>query len=427
MKSMSKFFLLTVLFIFSAGFFWAVLAEEKDSFLEPKLNRAEAIPGEYIVVFKENNLWRRLTGVPIPNVEEIAQSYALTPSFAYSAVFKGFSAKISEDTLEELKKDKRVLMISPNYKVQAFAFQPAEVVPTGIRRVRADQSTLKGKGVEVAVIDSGISVNHPEFNGKILGGTNCVAPASFNDGGGHGTHVAGTVAALDNDIGVVGVAPEAKLWAVKVLSDSGSGSWQSVICGIDFVTSKAPANGGNIKVANMSLGGGGQSDNNCGLSNSDAMHLAICRSRDAGVTYVVAAGNSANDARFHVPAGYDDAVITVSALADTDGLPGSQGLVTKWGSDDSFALFSNFGLVVDLAAPGTNILSTWLNDGYKSIDGTSMAAPHVAGAAALYIEAHPNAQFKEVRDALIAAGEKVGQGHKNTFKRNPEPLVQISF
>ena len=386
----------------------------------------EIIPGEYIVVLKENGLLKKIFGAPEPKIKEIARAYALSPVLVYSSVFKGFSAKISKEVVEELKKDPRVLMVSQNRKVRAFAFQPVQVIPNGVKRLKADQASLKGKGVEVAIIDTGISINHPDLKDRILGGKNCLSSASFEDDNGHGTHVAGTVAASNNDLGVVGVAPEAKLWGVKVLSSTG-GSWQSVICGIDFVTSMAPVNGGNVKVANMSLGGLGSSDNNCGRDNSDALHNAICNSKEAGVTYVVAAGNDAFKAEEFVPAAYDDAVITVSALSDSDGLPGSLGLVTKNGSDDSFATFSNFGSVVDLAAPGTNILSTWLGDGYKSIDGTSMASPHVAGAAALYIESHPKADWKEVRDALKATGEKVGEGHKNTFNRNLEPVVQINF
>jgi subtilisin family serine protease len=231
--------------------------------------------------------------------------------------------------------------------------------------------------------------------------------------------VAGTSAAVNNTEGVVGIAPEAKLWAVRVLDNRGSGSWSSVICGIDFVTSKAPANGGPITVANMSLGGTGSDDGNCGLTNNDALHQAICRSVAAGVTYVVAAGNETDNAAKHVPAAYDE-VITVSALSDSDGKSGGTGGAPSCRTsekDDYFASFSNFGADVDIAAPGVCVLSTWKGGGYNTISGTSMASPHVAGVAALYIATHPGATPAQVRDALIAAQEPGPiPGDPDTFK-----------
>ncbi len=225
-------------------------------------------------------------------------------------------------------------------------------------------------------------------------------------------------------MGVVGVAPRARLWSVRVLDNSGNGTWSSVICGIDFVTSLAPANGGPITVANMSLSGAGTSDNNCGNTNNDALHKAICRSRDAGVAYVVAAGNSGADAAGEVPAAYDDAVITVSALADSDGRPDGLGAATAYGADDTFASLSNFGAAVDLAAPGVAIKSTWKGGAYNTLNGTSMASPHAAGAAALYVAAHPGAAWTEIRDALRAAGEALGAGHADPSGRHPEPVLR---
>ena len=237
---------------------------------------------------------------------------------------------------------------------------------------------------------------------------------------------AGTIAALDNNQGVVGVAPRAKLWSVRVLDNNGNGSWSSVICGIDFVTSEAPANGGPITLANMSLGGAGTSDNNCGNTNNDALHQALCRSRDAGVTYVVAAGNDGADASLSVPAAYDDAVITVSALADSDGAAGGLGAATSYGVDDTFASFSNYGSVVDLAAPGVNIYSTYKGGAYATMSGTSMATPHVTGAAALYLAAHPGATWTQVRDGLKALAEPLGSGHTDPSGLHPEAVVQTN-
>jgi hypothetical protein len=212
---------------------------------------------------------------------------------------------------------------------------------------------------------------------------------------------------LDNDIGVVGVAPGARLYAVKVLGKNGSGSLSNVIKGIDWVTQNAGTL--KIKVANMSLGASGTDDGNCGRSNNDPLHTAICNSVAAGVTYVAAAGNSGVDAKNTIPAAYAE-VITVSALADTDGHGppsglGGAGPVSSYGADDTFATFSNYGPGVDLIAPGVNILSTYLNGGYATLSGTSMAAPHVAGAAALYIAQNPGASPQQVREALINQGD----------------------
>jgi subtilisin family serine protease len=210
--------------------------------------------------------------------------------------------------------------------------------------------------------------------------------------------VSGTIGALDNGIGVVGVAPGARLWPVRVLNNAGSGSFSDIICGIDYVTAHAS----EIEVASMSLGGSG-SDSACG-SNRDAMHEAICRSVAAGVTYVVAAGNESDNAANHVPAAYDE-VITVSALADFNGLPGGGAPATcRADVDDTFADFSNFGADVDLIAPGVCILSTWKGGGYNTISGTSMATPHVSGGAALYKATHPDASPSAVKSALQAAG-----------------------
>ncbi|MBW3621413.1 MAG: S8 family serine peptidase, partial [Actinobacteria bacterium] len=188
----------------------------------------------------------------------------------------------------------------------------------------------------------------------------------------HGTHVAGTIAALDDGEGVVGVAPGARLWAVKVLDSSGSGSFSVIIAGVDYVT----ANAGEIDVANMSLG--------CKCT-STALDDALTTSVAAGVTYAISAGNSDADTKDFSPAGHDD-VITVSALADFDGLAGGLGAPTcRTDQDDTLADFSNWGPDVDITAPGVCILSTYPLEqgGYASISGTSMSSPHVAGAAAL--------------------------------------------
>jgi len=383
----------------------------------------DKIPGQYIVVFKDN--------VDADAVSaDLATKHHFNSLHTYNRALKGFAAAIPDGEIERIKKDPRVAFVSEDRVVSiaeklhpSTVVQLAQVIPTGISRTNAPANANKGDGTVVAVIDTGIELSHPDLAVNILNsGKSCIRKTSANDDNGHGTHVAGTIAAADNAIGVVGVASKAKLIPVKVLDRNGFGTWSSVICGIDWVTANAATY--NIKVANMSLGGSGSSDSNCGNTNSDAFHKAICRSRDAGVTYVVAAGNSSAPASTFVPAAYDDAVITVSALADSDGQPGGLGSPTSYGADDTFATFSNFGKAVALGAPGVSILSTWIGKSYATLSGTSMASPHVAGSAALYIHSHPGVTWSQVRDALKSLGEVLNSGHTDPSGLHPEPVVQ---
>lgn len=382
------------------------------------------VPDHYIVVLNEN----LEKSVP-ETANEMARIHGLGLGHIYSHTIKGFSAYIPEKKLELLKSDPRVNLIDPDFIVHAFDMPelakvkpgtitppppPPQQIPTGINRIDAElNATTKEDGVGVAVLDTGIDVDHPDI--LVAGGYTAIKTRTgYDDDNGHGTHVAGIIAAKDNDEGVIGVAPGAKLYAVKVLDKTGSGSWSGVIAGIEWVT----ANANIIKVANMSLGGSGTEE------TSSSLRTAIETSVSKGITYVVAAGNEAKDAMYSVPAAYDS-VITVSAIVDTDGEPGRLGPATlSYGADDSFASFSNFGEDVDIAAPGVNILSTWKGGGYKIISGTSMATPHVAGAAALYIFNNQGLAPSEVKAALVSAGEIGGfTGDPDTFK---EPLVHAS-
>jgi len=382
------------------------------------LDQAQASQaGDYIVVLKDS------VASPQQVAIEMSGKHGLEVSESYSHALKGFSAKVPANKLAAIKSDARVKFVSEDREISA----DAQTLPTGINRTDAELNlTNKGTGIGVAIIDTGIDLSHPDLAAHVISGKNCVrgGKKSANDDNGHGSHVAGTIGAIDNTIGVVGEAPAVTLVAVKVLDARGSGTWSSVICGIDWVTANAAAY--NIKVANMSLGGGGSSDNNCGNTNSDALHQAICRSTAAGVAYVVAAGNESDNASNHVPAAYDDTVITVSALADSDGLPGGLGAATSYGADDTFASFSNFGPVVDIAAPGVSIYSTYKSGGYATLSGTSMATPHVAGGAALYIKSHPAASWTEVRDGLKALAEPLGAGHTDPSGKHPEPVLKAN-
>ena len=348
-------------------------------------SKANKIQGQYIVVLTDDSDMQNEIGKAKAKGAEIIQEY--------NHAIKGFAVKVNNDkVLENIKKNNpSISYIEPDYLVQTFA----QTIPTGINRIDGDlSSTISGNNkdsvnVDIAIIDTGVDLTHPDLN--VFKNISFVKGAKTgNDDNGHGTHVAGTAAAKDDFNGVVGVAPDARIWAVKVLDRNGSGSLSNVIKGIDYVT----ANAAQIEVANMSLG--------C-QCNSAAMNTAIANSVAAGVTYVVAAGNSAKDAQTFSPANHPD-VIAVSAIADSDGKCGGLGSSTGYGADDTFASFSNFGSVVDIAAPGVNIYSTWKNGAYNTISGTSMASPHVAGAAALFKATNPFATPTDVRNSLLSNG-----------------------
>jgi subtilisin len=346
---------------------------------------AGAVSG-YIVVLK--------AGVSSQAVAaEHAKSHGAVVSHRYSSALNGYAAQLPAQALARIQADPRVAFVSADRAVEATdALASGETAPTGIRRSGNATSTTAqpAASVGVAVIDTGIDLTHGDLNA--VPGRNCVAGGTPQDDNGHGTHVAGTIGARNTGSGVVGVAPGTTLYAVKVLNRQGSGTWSGVICGIDWVTANASAL--NIKVASMSLGGSGSNDNDCGHTNSDALHSAICASKAAGVTYVIAAGNSGANLAGSVPAAYPEAV-TVTAISDSDGLAGGTGgapTCRTGEQDDRYASFSNYAGSGDtvakahtVAAPGVCILSTWKGGGYSTISGTSMATPHVSGAVALCI------------------------------------------
>jgi len=280
--------------------------------------------------------------------------------FVYGTAIKGFSVKIAPGQLKKLQNDPSVkyveenqviTLIEPKAKpgdgdVQAYA----ETIPWGIARVKGG---IRYTGTSKAwIIDTGIDLDHPDLNVNTdLSKTFVPRTSSANDDNGHGSHVAGTVAAKKDEVGVVGVAAGAQLVAVKVLDRRGSGSYEGVIAGVDYVASTAASG----DVANMSLGG----------PVSQALDDAVIAAAAKGIKFALAAGNESDDANNHSPARANHAnIYTISAMD----------------INDNFASFSNFGNPpVDYCEPGVSIYSTYKDGGYTTYSGTSMAAPHMAG------------------------------------------------
>jgi len=373
----------------------SLLAQAKKKKMPPVKPAPKAftpVPNQYIIVFQN---W--VTN-PKAQAEQLAQSFPMQILHVYHAALKGFAATMPASSLAGVKADRAIAYVEQDSWVTAFA----QKIPTGVRRIGATKSSVAsgsqkvpqigsmalkpdsqpgpldiargggakfGVNVVVAVIDSGVDPTHPDLNVEFSKGFGF--PDGI-DGNGHGTHVAGIIGAYDNNFGVVGVAPGARIWALKVLDASGSGTNADVIAGINFVA----ANSSTIAVANMSLGS----------SISQAMNAAVTACVQQGVVMVAAAGNSSQDASGFSPASAPG-VICVGAYADSDGLPGGKGPACSTGdADDTFASsFSNFGKRVDVIAPGCDILSTFpISMGsYATHSGTSMAAPHVSGLAAV--------------------------------------------
>jgi subtilisin family serine protease len=316
----------------------------------------------------------------------------------------------------------------------------AQILPTGENRKDADWSPRPGRSgdgidnvnVDIAIIDTGVQRTHPDLNVF-----RCVAYgyANCEDGNGHGTHVAGTAAARDNNVGVVGAAPGARIWAVKVLSDAGSGSFSDILAGINYVY----ANRAQIETVNLSLGCHGTAATPCTFAPAEnALRLLA----NSGVTVVISGGNNAGNALYNTPAraGLNfPGVITVSAIGDSDGRCGGYGPATSRGPDDTYADFSAFN--VDIAAPGVDILSTYKGSTYVKMSGTSMASPDVAGAAAYYKSLFPTMTPAQIEQALKTAGTKRPasgngllpcDGHGRGYVRNDahnhaEPLLYMGL
>jgi subtilisin len=343
-----------------------------------------------------------------------AQRDAVKADRVYVRAARGFSGKLSDEQVAALRADPDVTAVVPDELVTVAG----QLTPTGVARIGTKLTPVaRIDGVDqrvdadVAVVDTGIDPTHPDLN--VVGGVNCSSSdrTAWQDQNNHGTHVAGTIGALDNGIGVVGVAPGVRLWAVRILDASGSGLLSWYVCGLDWIAAQRdPADPTRplIEAVNMSVTKWGTDDHDCGHTNNDVLHQAICRVTAAGITVVAAAANDAGSAAKRVPAAYNE-VITVSALADSDGKAGGLGGSTcfSWGTydkDDTFADFSNYGADVDIIAPGKCIWSTLPGNRYGYSSGTSMAAPAVTGAVALYRASRPWTKPSDVRTALQYLG-----------------------
>ena len=305
--------------------------------------------------------------------------------------------------------------------------QGQQVIPTGVNRAhptvlnKNDQYPDDPVNVDIGLLDTGVDLDHPDLLNVHNQISFVPGSQSADDDNGHGTHVAGIVAARDSDLGVVGIAPGARLWAVKVLDSNGQGLISNIIEGIDYLGQHAS----EVDVINMSFG-----CNNC---YSTALDLSIQNLISKGIAFVAAAGNGQSDASTFSPANLKN-IIAVSAIVDSDGKCGGVGPSTSFGADDTFASFSNYGSTISLAAPGVNILSTYIGGGYATVSGTSMSSAHVSGVAGLLKAADPAASAAEIKNTLLQMANKPSsicdqQGRGGYFVGDvdgiAEPLVYV--
>jgi aqualysin 1 len=333
----------------------------------------DAVAESYIVGLKKTAVDRAVSA----HASELASRYGGQVGYVYDAAITGFSVSMSEPAARRLAAHPSVDYVEQDVRVELVGSQTN---PPSWGLDRIDQRNLPldntytypntASNVNTYILDTGVRLSHNDFGGRAFTGYDAITPGgSANDCHGHGTHVAGTVAGT-----AYGVAKQARIYSVRVLDCNGSGTLAGVVAGVDWVTSNhvKPA------VANMSLGASG---------THSSLNNAVANSISAGVSYAIAAGNSNADACNFSPAQVSTA-ITVGATTSTD----------------ARASYSNFGTCVNIFAPGSSITSAWhtSNTASNTISGTSMAAPHVAGAAALILSANPSWSAAQVMNKMIA-------------------------
>jgi subtilisin family serine protease len=375
--------------------------------LTASASAATPVPGQYIVVMKGNASGHSVAA-------EHARSAGARVLQTYDSALHGYAAKLSDAGLAKVKADPRVASVTQDASGNPLLSQ---MLPTGVNRIDADvDSQPAGDGVgavdaAIAVFDTGIDTAHPDLN--VAGGVNCAGPkSSYNDGTisdqyGHGTHVAGIIGAKDDGVGVVGVTPGIRLYSVRDLDSRATGTISMQLCGIDWVTNNGPALG--IKVANSSqvMMTAKTDDGNCGYSNGDILHQAICRSTAAGITWVFGGGNNSSVAFTNGAGPNYPQVLTVTAISDNTGTPNVPSTKTfsctqiigssskskpPVETDDKYASYSSYASSTNpsqvahtVAAPGSCIWSTFKGQTYGYLNGTSMAAPHGSGTVELCI------------------------------------------
>ena len=351
MKGRLNYLVLALVVVFVSGIVWWMFGRPTEVTGEPGKSRK-------IVVFQENfvnqpaqdELVRRTGGVKVKSLPMINAAVLLADPASLKALKVKAEVKRIDDDVEVF-----TLAIQGIKGGKPTPTQPLQTVPWGVDQVDAEKAWASntGSAVKVGIVDTGIDLSHPDLQTNIRGGINTINPGKgSNDDNGHGSHVAGTAAAINNTIGVVGVGPAIDLYAIKVLNRQGSGFLSDVIEGLQW----AIAN--NIQVINMSLGTS---------SDIQSFHDSVIAVRNAGIVQVAAAGNSGGAVSF--PAAYEE-VIAVSATDLTN-------TITSW---------SSRGSEIDLAAPGLEIPSTYKGGTYATLSGTSMATPHVTGGAALVLK-----------------------------------------
>ena len=354
----------------------------------PGAHAGDTLPDEYIVTFSAR-------GKDIPGLaKQLVEASSGTLRFTYSHALSGFSANLSEHAVEALRHNPNIASINPDVLIAADDVQSAP--SWGLDRI--DQSALPldgqytftgtGAGVNVYIIDSGIDFTHPEFGDRAVAAFSAVDDGNgASDCYGHGTHVAGTVGG-----NTVGVAERASLFSVRVLGCNGGGTMSALLAGIDWIT----ANAKHPAVANMSLG----------TSFNSQVNAAIAAAVQAGITVVTSAGNGSTDACNQSPAA-EPSAITVAAS----------------NVNDAQSYYSNWGNCVDIYAPGDAIESAHIGGGYVQMTGTSMSSPHVAGAAALVLQAFPSALPADVATRLVSAS--VTRRLSGLGKGSPNRLLQV--